>query len=227
MNLQENIRKVLIEDRKLSNFLRRRLDMLDYEVEKNLGTPFAGSNICIFFKSDIEYFETIMENSIDAMYYNYFSHIDDNSGEWAHTYLDMVNYIRNKYQDKIMEYYDDNCGSGLIPLKESIRRVLREENSLLPMIRRRIPHDDLEREFIESLDKSSGILVSIRQNGGFIRTKEIFEHITISMMMDGIHHELHSTTPENSDWYDDVFNNLRDYYRHRINVRYNNLLLDL
>ena len=73
MNLQENIRRVLKEERKLSNFLRRRLDMLDYEVEKNLGAPFAGSNICIFFKSDIEYFETIMENSIDAMYYNYFS----------------------------------------------------------------------------------------------------------------------------------------------------------
>tara|TARA_R110000868_G_scaffold3712_1_gene23038 strand:+ start:2268 stop:2612 length:345 start_codon:yes stop_codon:yes gene_type:complete len=112
-------------------------------------------------------------------------------------------------------------------LQESIRRILREETSLLPMIRRRVPHDDLEREFIESLDKSSGMLVSIRQNGGFIRTKEIFEHITISMMMDGIHHELHSTTPENSDWYDDVFNNLKDHYRHRINVRYNNLLLDL
>ena len=111
-------------------------------------------------------------------------------------------------------------------LQESIRKVLREENSLLPMIRRRIPHDDLEREFIESLDKSSGMLVSL---GGGIRGNEIrhFEHITISMMMDGIHYELHSTTPENSDWYDDVFNNLKDHYRHRINVRYNNLLLDL
>jgi hypothetical protein len=95
------------------------------------------------------------------------------------------------------------------------------------MIRRRIPHDDLEREFIESLDKSSGMLVSLSQNGGGIRNYDRFEHITISMMMDGIHYELHSTTPENSDWYDDVFNNLRDHYRHRINVRYNNLLLDL
>jgi hypothetical protein len=120
-SLQETIRKP-------SPYLRRRLDMLDYEVEKNLyGQPFGGSNICIFFKSDIEYFESIMENSIDAMYYNYFSHIDDNSGEWAHEYLDMVNYIRNKYQDKIMKHYDDNCGSGSIPLKESIKKVLREE----------------------------------------------------------------------------------------------------
>jgi hypothetical protein len=40
----------------------------------------------------------------------------------------MVNYIRKNYQYKIMKHYDDNCGSGLIPLKESIRKVLREES---------------------------------------------------------------------------------------------------
>ena len=221
MNLQENTRKP-------SPYLRRRIEMLDYEVESNLyGQTFLDSNICKIFKSDVEYFESVMENSIDAMYFNYFSHIDDNSGEWAHTYLDMVNYIRNKYQDKIMKHYHDNCGSGSIPLKESIRRILREENSLLPMIRRRIPHDDLEKEFIESLDRASGMLVSLNQNGGGITNYDRFEHITISMTMDGIHHELHSTLPKNSNWYDDLSNNLKDYYRHRINVRYNNLLLDL
>ncbi len=126
MNLQENIKRILREDRKLSNFLRRRLENLDYEVERY--KVWGGHNICIFFKSDIEYFETIMENAIDFMYYNYFSNIDDNSGEWAHIYLDMVNYIRKNYQYKIMKHYDDNCGSGLIPIKESIRKVLREES---------------------------------------------------------------------------------------------------
>jgi hypothetical protein len=126
MNLQENIKRILREDRKLSNFLRRRLENLDYEVERY--KIWGGHNICIFFKSDIEYFETIMENAIDFMYYNYFSNIDDNSGEWAHIYLDMVNYIRKNYQYKIMKHYDDNCGSGSIPIKESIRKVLREES---------------------------------------------------------------------------------------------------
>ena len=138
-DINESIKKVLKEERKLSNFLIRRLNMLDYEVEKNLyGSQFGGSNICIFFKSDIEYFESIMENSIDAMYYNHFSHIDDNSGEWAHEYLDMVDYIKNKYKGKIIKHYDDNCGSGSIPLKESIRKVLREESiqdSLFDMIK--------------------------------------------------------------------------------------------
>ncbi len=128
MNLQENIKRILREDRKLSNFLKRRFDMLNYEVESRLNNTFGGGNICIFFKSEEDFFETIMEESIDFMYYNYFSNIDDNSGEWAHIYLDMVNYIRKNYQYKIMKHYDDNCGSGLIPLKESIRKVLREES---------------------------------------------------------------------------------------------------
>jgi hypothetical protein len=128
MNLQENIKRILREDRKLSNFLKRRFDMLNYEVESRLNNTFGGGNICIFFKSEEDFFETIMEESIDSMYYNYFSNIDDNSGEWAHIYLDMVNYIRKNYQYKIMKHYDDNCGSGLIPLKESIRKVLREES---------------------------------------------------------------------------------------------------
>ena len=112
-------------------------------------------------------------------------------------------------------------------LQESIRKVLREGGYIPSPIMRRISNDDLEREFIESLDMASGMLVNLSQNGGGIRDEERFEHITISMMMDEIHHELHSTAPEILDWYDDVFNNLRDYYRHRINVRYNNLLLDL
>jgi hypothetical protein len=137
MNLQEHIRKVLREDRKLSNFLKRRLKNLDYEVDSRLNNTFGGSNICIFFKSEEDFFETIMENAIEAMYYNYFSHIDDNSGEWAHEYLDMVDYIRKKHKDKIMKHYDNNCGSGSIPLKENIRKVLKKEYEIPLNVRRR------------------------------------------------------------------------------------------
>jgi hypothetical protein len=127
MCLQESIRRVLKEERKLSNSLIRRLNSLDYEVERGLNGPFSGANICIFFKSDVEFFESVMENAIDAMYYKHFSNIDDGSGEWGHEYLDMVDYIRKKHKNKIMKHYDDNCGSGSIRLKESIRRALREE----------------------------------------------------------------------------------------------------
>jgi len=152
MNQQESIRRILKEERNISNFLRRRLNMLDYEVERGLNGPFGGANICIFFKSEKDFFESLMENAIDAMYYNYFSHIDDNSGEWANEYLDMVYYIRNKYKDKIMKHYDDNCGSGSIPLKESIRRILKEEtdgvNTLIDVITSR---HEMSDELIEKV----------------------------------------------------------------------------
>ena len=115
MKLQENIKRILKENRKPSNFLRRRLEMLDYEVKSNfyeiehrVGT-YSGIDICVIYDSGASLFETIMENSIYNMYYNYFSNLDDNSKEWEHTYIDMVNHIRNKYQDKIMNYYKDNC----------------------------------------------------------------------------------------------------------------------
>ena len=113
--LQESIRRILREERKPSIFLRRRLEMLDYEVESNFYEiehrveTYSGIDICVIYDSGARLFETIMENSIYNMFYNYFSNLDDNSKEWEHTYIDMVNHIRNKYQDKIMNYYKDNC----------------------------------------------------------------------------------------------------------------------
>ena len=205
--------------RKPSPYLRRRLDMLDYEVEKNLyGQPFGGSNICIFFKSDIEYFESIMENSIDAMYYNYFSHIDDNSGEWAHTYLDMVNYIRNKYQDKIMEYYDDNCGSGSIPLKESIRKVLREELNESTYFRRRVDMSTIDEEFYKNLNIVTDrflMLSSGKQSYSFNE----FRTTVISYLIDDYRDNLSDQDYDNLP-YDEVYEYLSNHFHDKIKDRY-------
>jgi hypothetical protein len=44
-------------------------------------------------------------------------------------------------------------------MKETIRRILREESNPILMIRRRVLDDDLEREFSESLEMSSNMLV--------------------------------------------------------------------
>jgi hypothetical protein len=43
------------------------------------------------------------------MYWNYFADTDDNSGDWVNMYYDMVKYIREKYGDKIKEYYHMYC----------------------------------------------------------------------------------------------------------------------
>ena len=210
MNPQEHIRKP-------SPYLRRRLDMLDYEVEKNLyGQPFGGSNICIFFKSDIEYFESIMENSIDAMYYNYFSHIDDNSGEWAHEYLDMVNYIRNKYQDKIMKHYDDNCGSGSIPLKESIKKVLKEELNESTYLRRRVDMSTIDKKFFTNLNIVTDKY--LKRHDGYC-SFNVFRTTVISYLIDDYRDNLSDEDYDNFP-YDEVYNFLLNLFYDKIKDRY-------
>mgnify|MGYP003347898749 CR=1 FL=1 len=112
--------KVLKEETKLNMHLRRRLDMLDYEIEsrmdgkKSIYTP---ENICKF-ESDEEFLEVIMEYAIDSMYHTYFNNLDDNSGEWPEIYYDMVKYVRHKYGEQIKSYYNENCGSKKNEMRE-------------------------------------------------------------------------------------------------------------
>jgi hypothetical protein len=216
MNLQEHIRKVLKEDRKLSNFLRRRLENLDYEVERY--KIWGGHNICIFFKSDIEYFETIMENAIDFMYYNYFSNIDDNSGEWAHIYLDMVNYIRKNYQYKIMKHYDDNCGSGLIPLKESIRKVLREELNESTYLRRRADMSTIDKKFFTNLNIVTDKYLRKHNNGQYC-SFNVFRTTVISYLIDDYRDNLSDEDYDNFPG-EEVYNFLLNHFYDKIKDRY-------
>ncbi len=216
MNLQEHIRKVLKEDRKLSNFLRRRLENLDYEVERY--KVWGGHNICIFFKSDIEYFETIMENAIDFMYYNYFSNIDDNSGEWAHIYLDMVNYIRKNYQYKIMKHYDDNCGSGLIPIKESIRKVLKEELNESTYLRRRADMSTIDKKFFTNLNIVTDKYLRKHNNGQYC-SFNVFRTTVISYLIDDYRDNLSDEDYDNFPG-EEVYNFLLNHFYDKIKDRY-------
>ena len=216
MNLQENIKRILREDRKLSNFLRRRLENLDYEVERY--KIWGGHNICIFFKSDIEYFETIMENAIDFMYYNYFSNIDDNSGEWAHIYLDMVNYIRKNYQYKIMKHYDDNCGSGLIPIKESIRKVLKEELNESTYLRRRADMSTIDKKFFTNLNIVTDKYLRKHNNGQYC-SFNVFRTTVISYLIDDYRDNLSDEDYDNFPG-EEVYNFLLNHFYDKIKDRY-------
>jgi hypothetical protein len=109
-DLQEQIRRILKEETKMNIRLRRRLGMLDYEVEHRLRAVYRPDNICRYESGD-ELVEVVMEAAIDSMYWNYFADTDDNSGDWVNMYYDMVKYIREKYGDKIKEYYHINCGN--------------------------------------------------------------------------------------------------------------------
>jgi hypothetical protein len=108
MKLQETIKRILNEETQLQTRLRRRIHLIDDEVEFRLLLNYTPKNICRF-ENDEELLEVIIESSIEAMYFTYFSGIDDSSKEWSDMYYQMYNYINNKYGEKIKEYYQTNC----------------------------------------------------------------------------------------------------------------------
>jgi hypothetical protein len=112
-------------------------------------------------------------------------------------------------------------------LKQSIRRILREESKPILMIRRRVPDDDLEREFSESLDMSSNMLRNTNKEDGGVISLNRFIDITVSILIDGIHYELYSTMPEDSHWYSEVKESLKDFYEDRIKHRYKKLVSNI
>jgi len=90
-------------------------------------------------------------------------------------------------------------------------------------ILRRIPYHELEKEFKESLDMASETFFNAYKNGKDIMSITRFTNLTISITLDGIHHELYTVMPENSDWYIKTYNSLREYYQDRIESRHKQL----
>ena len=112
-------------------------------------------------------------------------------------------------------------------LQENIRKVLREETINLTTILRRVHTHDLEIEFEESLDMASDNLFYRIRNGKGVMDLKSFIDVTTSILMDGIHYDLYSTLPEDVQWYEDVKETLKEYYRHRIKVTYKRLMSEL
>ena len=112
-------------------------------------------------------------------------------------------------------------------LQENIRKVLREETIDITTILRRVHLDELEREFEESLDITSNWFFRFIEKNGSIINLDRFINVAISSTIDGIHHDLYSTLPEDIQWYEDVKETLKDYYKDRIKTRYEKLISEL
>jgi hypothetical protein len=102
-------------------------------------------------------------------------------------------------------------------LQESIKRILREE--LSARVRRRVPYDEIEKEFLESFNDAYNLTKRRR----VLRAHFLYEliHTTITMMMDGHHWRFVSTFPEDVFWYDDIHTEFKNHYRDRITQMYN------
>jgi hypothetical protein len=105
-------------------------------------------------------------------------------------------------------------------MKKLIRHIIKEETKLPALIRRRVPEDELEREFKDSLKDALAMIKRVKddslQSFTYQRMLEHLIWVTISMLIDSIHYELFSTIPENIQWYDEVYNMLEKHYRSRI-----------
>ena len=102
-------------------------------------------------------------------------------------------------------------------MKDFIKKILKEETNPMNMILRRVDQDRLEKEFEGSLSQAGDVYFK-NYNKGI----SLFQFINtvLNMLIDSIHWELYSTTPDGSQWYDNVFYALKDYFFDRIEERY-------
>ena len=101
--------RIINEETKIPTKLLRRLHYLDYEVDLLMRT-ITPKATCTF-RSGEELLEIVSSTVIKTIYWTYFADVDDNSKEWGMMYRTMVEYINDKYGDKIREYYHINCGN--------------------------------------------------------------------------------------------------------------------
>ena len=109
MGLKQTIRKILNEESKVPVEVRRRISEVDFNVDysiKEIKRQYG--SICKL--NETEFIETVIDKTIDEMYWVYFSDMDDNSQEWGATYRLLVHYIEDKFGDKLKKTYHINCG---------------------------------------------------------------------------------------------------------------------
>ena len=141
MNLQENIRRILREEFKLPNLIRRRfrqkeLDKLVSNVERTFETH----------RISKQHREDVIDAEVDdfimnSVYYGEFEDFDDE------IYQDIYNLYREPLVDYIKSKIDMN-------LQESIRRILREERS------------NRTQEKLKEMIKTLGVVLASKAVGG-------------------------------------------------------------
>jgi hypothetical protein len=97
-------------------------------------------------------------------------------------------------------------------LKDILISIYDQDKELSPIILRRVQKRIVDQEFIESLQDT----IALAHAGRYL-SKPNFSlaqaiNKIISMTIDGIHYELFSKAPEDSQWYDTVFYALKNYY---------------
>jgi len=98
---------LITEEQNIKLKALRRLEAVDELVELRLRNPFT-FDICHFSREML--LDHVIEWVTEAMYYDYFSDIDDNTKEWHKIWNIYYEYITIAYSKKIFDFYDKKCG---------------------------------------------------------------------------------------------------------------------
>ena len=138
MNLQESIRRILMETVNGSTYLRRRVDMslLDEEFYKNLNI--VTDRFLMLSSSKQSYsFNEFRTTVISYLIDDYRDNLSDEDYD-NFPYDEVYNFLFNLFYDKIKDRYVEVFG-GDINESENIRKVLKEEYKIPLNVRRRLP----------------------------------------------------------------------------------------
>jgi len=89
--------------------IKRRTQILDFYVDKLLGSQYYFETICDNFISADKYLESLIEVVAHRVYYNYFGDIDEESKNWSDIYDYIESYIQNIHGVKIKNHYNKIC----------------------------------------------------------------------------------------------------------------------
>ena len=120
-------------------------------------------------------------------------------------------------------FFISNSIYDYMNLKESIKRILKEETKLPAFIRRRVSQEDIEEEFESSLDSAKEMFQREYSRAGTKPDLDRYKFVVISMTIDGLHWQLYTSFDENENWHDETFSALSDYFDDKIKKEYQHL----
>ena len=98
---------ILMEE--LSPRVRRRVNLIDDEVEKLLRIAYTPNVICRNYTGGNELINVISHAVIENLYFNTFYEMDDDSKEWEEIAQFIWDYVHEKFGERIKTHYEDNC----------------------------------------------------------------------------------------------------------------------
>ncbi len=107
-NLFESIRRILREEVSPPYKIRRRLERINYEVERLINSVYTPKVICRNYTGGNELTTVIAHAAIENLYFNTFYDISDES-KWEEIAQFIFDYIHENFGDMINSYYQSSC----------------------------------------------------------------------------------------------------------------------